>query len=118
MRHTPDSYRREWAVLADRPEREVYVPEALRPNPLESEIRQLIDDVREGRTTRGTIPVSGYIGQQEGGWVTVGLARFQSYRARTEAALVQEIVELVEESNAQYLTYVVDASIGLVSLEV
>lgn len=118
MQHTAESYRREWATLTGKSEREIYVPEALRPSPLEAEIRQLIDDVREGRTTSGTIAVSGFIGPPSPDSITVGLPRFQSHRARTEAALVTEIVDLVEDSNAQYLTYVVDPSVGLVHLEV
>lgn len=85
---------------------------------LEQEIRQLIDDVREGRTVKGTIPVSGFIGPPGEDSMTAGLARFQSYRARTEAALVQEIVDLVEGSNAQYLSYEVRPEAGVVELEV
>ena len=85
---------------------------------LEREIRTLIDDVREGRTIKGTVGVSGLIGPPVEDVITVGLARFQSYRARTEAALVQEIVDLVEDCNAQHLTYEVLAESGTVRLEV
>lgn len=85
---------------------------------LEQEIRQLVDDVREGRAVKGTIPVSGFIGPPTEDSLTASLARFQSHRARTEAALVQEIVDLVEESNAQYLSYEVCPESGIVKLEV
>lgn len=87
-------------------------------NDLEREIRTLIDDVREGRTVKETISASGFIGPPVEDTITVGLARFQSYRARTEAALIQEIVDLVEDCNAQYLTYEVLADSGTVRLEV
>lgn len=87
-------------------------------NDLEREIHALIDEVREGRTVKGTISVSGFIGPPAEDVIAVGLARFQSYRARTEAALVQEITDLVEDCNAQYLTYEVLAESGIVRLEV
>lgn len=85
---------------------------------LEQEIRELVDDIREGRTTSGTIALTGWAGPTSEDQITVGLARFQSYRARTEAALVQEIADLVDENHAQYLTYRVVAESGVVDLEV
>lgn len=47
MMHTPESYRREWAVLTGRSEREVYVPKALRPD----------DDTSRPAAMAGTDPV-------------------------------------------------------------
>ena len=84
---------------------------------LEREIRTLIDDVREGRTLSGVLTFP-WTSVATPDVITVGLARFQSHRARTEAALVQEIVDLVEDCNAQQLTYEVLAESGTVRLEV
>lgn len=112
MRHTAESYKAEWATLTGKSEREIYVPEALR---LESNLRRFIDVIREDGSERGTWSL-GQSGQRVGDSLTVGLARFQSYRGRTEAALVQELEDFVQ--SAPSITYVVDAYTSQVYLEV
>lgn len=83
---------------------------------MEIELRLLIDHIREElpdeiswtfpgeRTPTGVPPL------------TVGLARFQSYRARTEAALVQELSDYIEEAglNTVHFKVVDDQSTVLV----
>lgn len=115
MLDTAESYRNYWSTLTDRSPREVYVPEALR---LADTLRRLIDDVREGRSTDGEILVPGPVGRRVPDQITVGLARFQSYRARTEAALVQELTDLVADANAFHLSYEVDSESSTVSVKV
>lgn len=37
--------------------------------------------------------------------MVVGLARFQSYRGRTQAALIQELSDYVEEAGLNFIRY-------------
>lgn len=72
---------------------------------LEYSLRQFIEHVREdapsgGRwfINEGRIP----FGEPP---LTVSLARFQSYRARTEAALVEELADYVEVGNLGVINF-------------
>jgi len=72
---------------------------------MEYEIRQFIDYVREEDPDEGTWSFPGQRTPTGAPPLVVGLARFQSYRARTEAALVQEIGDYLTESGLQVLHY-------------
>lgn len=63
---------------------------------LEERLRTLIDYVREGEFEDGRWAIPGVRRPSGEPPLVVGLARFQSYRARTEAALVQELTDYVE----------------------
>lgn len=63
---------------------------------LEERLRTLIDYVREGEFTDGKWAIPGARRSTGEPPLVVGLARFQSYRARTEAALVEELTDYVE----------------------
>lgn len=112
MMHTAQSYRAEWATLTGKSEREIYVPEALR---VAESLRKFIDVIREDGSEAGVWSLPGTV-RPETDSITVSLARFQSYRGRTEAALVQELEEFVQSSPS--VTYTVDSYVGLVRLEV
>lgn len=81
---------------------------------LEQSLRALIDAIREDGKTEGVHPLP----YRKGGLIPpalrISLPRFQSYRGRTEAALVQELTDFVEEYNLSLLYYQVDD--GLVEL--
>jgi len=72
---------------------------------LENEIRLFIDYFREEDPFEGTWSFPGQRTPTGAPPLVVGLARFQSYRARTEAALVQELSDYIEESGVQFLHY-------------
>jgi hypothetical protein len=63
---------------------------------LEERLRTLIDYVREGQFDDGRWAIPGVRTSTGEPPLVVGLARFQSYRARTEAALVEELTDYVE----------------------
>lgn len=125
MMNTEEQYQQEWAAKTGRPASEVYVPEAIREvqrkpsrGVLEQDLHDFVDYVRESGEESGTWALEGFcvIPAREVEPLTIGLARFQSYRARTEAALVQELGEFVDESGAQYLTFQVDADSSTVEV--
>lgn len=79
----------------------------------EQAVRNMIESVREDGITRGIVSTSTpYVKHVDR--LTVSLPRFQSYRARTEAALVEEILDFTEGHQA--VSYQV--ADGLVHLEV
>lgn len=112
MMHTAESYRAEWATLTGKSEREIYVPEALR---MSDSLRRFIGAIREDGSQHGFWSLPG-AGRRTGQTLTVSVARFQSYRRRTEAALVQELEDFA--GDASLIAYEVDAATGLVRLEV
>lgn len=66
---------------------------------VEASLRQFIDHVREDGPSDGRWILNEGRVRLGGPPVVIGLARFQSYRARTEAALVQELTDWVELDN-------------------
>lgn len=85
---------------------------------LEECLKSFVEHVRESGEESGTWTLEGFVLRpaMEVEPLTVGLARFQSYRARTEAALVQELEDFIKESGAQYLTFRVDADSSTVEV--
>lgn len=66
---------------------------------------ELIDLIREDGAIEGAITVGqGYTPTGEPPLV-VGLARFQSYRGRTQAALIQELEAYVEDGRLNTLHF-------------
>lgn len=65
---------------------------------MENELRLLIDYIREEQPSEISWTFPGERTPTGVPPLTVGLARFQSYRARTEAALVQELSDYIEEA--------------------
>lgn len=66
---------------------------------------ELIDLIREDGTTEGAVAVGqGYspTGEQP---LVIGLARFQSYRGRTQAALIQELEDYVVDAGLNTLHF-------------
>lgn len=72
---------------------------------LENTLRNLIDHIREDLPSEGRVDLFGERKPIGSPPLVVGLARFQSYRARTEAALVQELTDYVEESGITVLHF-------------
>jgi hypothetical protein len=73
--------------------------------PLRNILLNLIEHVREELPSEGRIDLPG---DRTGTGVpplVVGLARFQSYRRRTEAALVQELEDYIEEAGISQLHF-------------
>jgi hypothetical protein len=84
---------------------------------VEHSLRQFIDAIREDGSDSGKWVLPGRrtpLGIPAG--ITVGLARFQSYRRRTEAALIQELLDYIEETGVNYLSYSVDSDEGVVDI--
>lgn len=67
-------------------------------------LKTLIEGVREDGLSEGVIALSGPGKPHD--WVDVSLARFQSYRGRTEAALLEELEDLC--AGASELSYSTD----------
>lgn len=65
----------------------------------------LIDLIREDGAAEGKFAVA--VGRKPTGIppLTVSLARFQSYRRRTEAALIQELEDYAEEAGLDFLAF-------------
>lgn len=84
---------------------------------MDERLKLLIEYVREGWITEGPWRIPG---QRERDHsvpsLVVGLARFQSYRARTEAALVQELTDYIEEAGLSQLNFEVHDDAGVVQL--
>lgn len=72
---------------------------------LEENLRYFIDVIREDGSQRGGWQVGS--GRTPTGVppLVVGLARFQSYRGRTQAALIQELSDYVEEAGLNFIRY-------------
>lgn len=64
-------------------------------------LKAFIEDVRENGKTEGIIYLGGPGKKLD--WVDVSLARFQSYRGRTAAALLEELEDLCV--GAEYLHF-------------
>lgn len=82
----------------------------------ESILRELIDHVREDHPRDARVELPGVRQHRGLPPIVVGLARFQSYRGRTESALVQELADYIEEAGLSvlHLTVVDDDSEVLV----
>ena len=74
---------------------------------IEAEVRQFIDYFREEDPYEGTWSFPGRRTPTGAPPLVISLARFQSFRARTEAALVQELADYLEEAGLQLLHYIV-----------
>lgn len=117
-----EQYAQEWAVKTHKSTREIYIPEALRSkraeqSETERKILRLVDDIREDGTESGVLYFPDATGSSApGDTLTVGLARFQSYRGRTTAALVEELTDFIGTGNT--LLYDVDTENSVVLLEV
>lgn len=72
---------------------------------IESTLLNLIDYIREELPSYGSIDLPGERERQSAPPLTVGLARFQSYRGRTEAALVQELTDHIDEAGLDTLNF-------------
>lgn len=72
---------------------------------LEDLLRVWIDDVRETHPSGGQVALVGWRERKSAPPLTISLARFQSYRARTEAALVQELLDYIEEAGLTEINY-------------
>lgn len=57
-------------------------------------LRDLIEDVRENGSSHGIVRLPGPGTSPD--WVNISLARFQSYRGRTTAALLEELEDLAQ----------------------
>lgn len=67
---------------------------------------ELIDWIREDDLYEGELHLGGGERQPTGEPpLTVGLARFQSYRGRTQAALIQELKDYIEEAGLNVLHF-------------
>lgn len=78
----------------------------MEPPVLENTLRNLIDHIREDLPSEGRVDLSDVVASPTGAPpLVIGLARFQSYRARTEAALVQELVDYIEEAGLTVLHF-------------
>lgn len=66
-------------------------------------LKTLIESIREDGSSEGVIALPGPGKSPD--WVDVSLARFQSYRGRTEAALIEELEDLcIGASELRYST--------------
>ncbi len=76
------------------------------PTFIEARLKDFIEHVREDAPSGGqwVLPDSDRIPYGEPPLV-VSLARFQSYRARTEAALVEELLDYVETGNLGVINF-------------
>lgn len=84
---------------------------------LKDDLYELIERIREDGSFEGRIILDGdreKRGNQNS--ATISLARFQSYRRRTEAALIQELTDYVEECGLNVLNYQVHDDVGIVQL--
>lgn len=83
----------------------------------ESNLRQFIDVIREDDQSEGVwrLPPHGFQRASITSLI-VSLARFQSYRGRTEAALIQELTGWIEESGVTVLHFVVHDEDSLVQI--
>ena len=81
----------------------------------EDSLRNFIDVIREDGSQRGawSLPPHQYESVDVPSLV-ISLPRFQSYRGRTEAALIQELEEYIVESGKKSLNY--EVFDGLVQL--
>lgn len=82
---------------------------------LEQSLLELIDLIREDAPRRGGWPLPS-VDRGSGNFYvfTISLARFQSYRRRTEAALVQELTDYVNETGVSYIEWeIVDVDVHL-----
>lgn len=80
-------------------------------------LKKLIDDIREGDAHDGVVRLKPTLDERPWGLVDslkVGLARFQSYRGRTEAALLDELEDFTHDKSM--LQYTVDAERSIVLL--
>lgn len=109
------SYRHEWAVKAQRSERDVYIPRALRP-PTREALSGLVEAIREDGDLSGGAVQLGGVRTDLNDTLLVSLPRFQSYRARTQAALLFELLEFV--GDASEVRWSFDDNASLVVLEV
>jgi hypothetical protein len=75
-------------------------------------LKTLVEQVREGDSIMGEIDLPGPGKDHE--WLNVSLARFQSYRGRTTAALLEELEDLCD--GASFLEWMVDD--GIVRIDV
>lgn len=67
-------------------------------------LKTFIEDVRENGKTEGIIYLGGPGKKLD--WVDISLARFQSYRGRTTATLLEELEDLC--TGAEYLHFQTD----------
>lgn len=109
MMHTAQSYARQWATLTHTTPAAVYVPEALRSpesltlevpverdeDALDDSLRRFADAIREDGHRSGIWYLPGE-GNHFPDSLTVSLARFQSYRGRTRAALIEELSDFAK----------------------
>ncbi len=73
--------------------------------PIPATLADLIDIIREDDVYEGVWPTG--VNRTPTGEppLVVGLARFQSYRRRTEAALIQELEDYIEEAGISLLHF-------------
>jgi hypothetical protein len=80
-------------------------------------LTELIDIIREDGAHEGVWPLGGDRQRDHSvPSLVVGLARFQSYRGRTEAALIQELEDYIEEAGIINLHFEVHDDAGVVQL--
>ena len=84
---------------------------------LKDDLYELIERIREDGSFEGRIILGGDREKQpDQDSATISLARFQSYRRRTEAALIQELTDYIEECGLTVLYYQVHDDVGIVQL--
>lgn len=74
---------------------------------IEAEARLFIDYIRERDPYEGAWYFRGERTPTGAPPLVISLARFQSFRARTESALAQELADYIEEAGIQLLHYIV-----------
>lgn len=81
------------------------------------DLTELIDLIREDCVDEGVWRTGRWRQRNHGvPSLVVGLARFQSYRGRTEAALKQELIDYIEEAGITDLHFRVHEDVGVVQL--
>lgn len=74
---------------------------------LEDNLLQFINAIREDGSQRGAWSLPRLFVDDPTGEppLPISLARFQSYRGRTEAALIQELTDFVEDGKLRVINY-------------
>lgn len=72
---------------------------------MELSLKDFVEHVREDAPSGGQWTLDGKRERRSAPPLVVSLARFQSYRARTEAALIQELEDYIDEAGLSTLNF-------------